>query len=417
MDYRWLTTEAAAKWLDLAAASDEPTLKLAARLRKDLTAERVHLVLEQVDLRRRAAEKFSLAGQMFFTAKGLEQATDEWLAAYKAEKFADGDGGVLADLCCGIGGDLLPLAGRGPVVGVDRDPVAAAFIEANVEAWRAAGQATERVEVRIGKVGCFDASEVTAWHLDPDRRPSGRRTTRVIAHDPSPEVIDRLLAACPNGAIKLAPAAELPDGWASRAELEWISRGRECRQLVAWFGELTEKHGQRKATILDSWRVVRGAWRGTKTLHDDPRTIRRGGPRSVTGDLDVPLPLAPRVGRFVFEPDAAVLAAKLTGALADEHGLSAVTPGIAYLTGDAAIDDAALACFEVLDQLPLRIETLKSWLDNRGIGRLEIKKRGVDTDPEWLRRQLQVAGDNAATLIVTRIDGRRTVIAARRASR
>ena len=255
---------------------------------------------------------------------------------------------------------------------------------------------------------------MTAWYLDPDRTPSGRRTTRVITHDPPPEVIDRLLAACPNGAIKLAPAAELPDGWASRAELEWISRGRECRQLVAWFGELTEKHGQRKATILDSWSVVRGAWRGTKTLHDEPRTIRRGGPRSVTGDLDVPLPLAPRVGRFVFEPDAAVLAAKLTGALAAIHSLSAVAPGIAYLTGDMLVDDAALACFEVLDRLPLRIETIKSWLDNRGIGRLEIKKRGVDTDPEWLRRKLQVAGDNAATLIVTRIDGRRTVIATRR---
>ena len=141
MDYRWLTTEAAAKWLDLAAVADEPTLKLAARLRKDLTAEQVHLVLEQVGLRRRAAEKFSLAGQMFFTAKGLEQATDEWLAAYKAKKFADGDGGVLADLCCGIGGDLVALAGRGPVVGVDRDPVAALFAEANVVAWRAAGRA------------------------------------------------------------------------------------------------------------------------------------------------------------------------------------------------------------------------------------------------------------------------------------
>ncbi len=413
MDYRWLTTEAAAKWLELAAASDEPTLKLAERLRKELPAERVHLVLEQVDLRRRAAERFSLAGQMFFTAKGLEQATDEWVAAYKAEKFADGDRGVQADLCCGIGGDLLALTGRGPVVGVDRDPVAAAFTEANVAAWRAAGRATDRVEFHTGEVGCFDARAMTAWHLDPDRRPAGRRTTRVVAHDPPPEVIERLLAACPNGAIKLAPAAELPDGWASRAELEWISRGRECRQLVAWFGALAENSGRRKATILDSSRMARGAWRKTKTLHDESRTTHHS-PRSVTGDLDVPLPLAPRVGRFVFEPDAAVLAAKLTGALAAEHALSAITPGIAYLTGDTALDDAALACFEVLDQLPLRIETLKSWLKDRGIGRLEIKKRGVDTDPERLRRQLQVAGDATATLIVTRIEGRRTVIAARR---
>jgi hypothetical protein len=395
MDYRWLTTETAAKWLEFAAASDEPTLKLTERLRKELPAQRVHLVLEQVDLRRRGAEKFSLAGQMYFTAKGLEQATDEWVAAYKAETFSDREGGLQADLCCGIGGDLLALAGRGAVVGVDRDPVAAAFTVANVAAWRAAGRAAERAEVRTGEIGCFDASAISAWHLDPDRRPAGRRTTRVIAHDPPPEIIDRLLAACPNGAIKLAPAAELPDGWASRAELEWISRGRECRQLVAWFGDRAETPGRRKATILDSLREA----------------------RSICGDADLSIPLAPGIGRFVFEPDPAVLAAKLTGALAAEHGLAAITPGIAYLTGDVPLDDAALTCFEVLDRLPLRIETLKSWLDNRGIGRLEIKKRGVDTDPERLRRQLQVAGDNAATLIVTRIDGRRTVIAARRVHR
>ena len=44
----------------------------------------------------------------FFTPVGWEQATDELIAAYKASRFpADGP---VADLCCGIGGDLLVLA-------------------------------------------------------------------------------------------------------------------------------------------------------------------------------------------------------------------------------------------------------------------------------------------------------------------
>jgi hypothetical protein len=137
-------------------------------------------------------------------------------------------------------------------------------------------------------------------------------------------------------------------------------------------------------------------------------------PRTVFGELGATIPLASRVGRFVFEPDAAVLAAKLTGALAAEYGLAEIARGIAYLTGERTINDPALACFEVLDVLPLRAKILKDWLAGRGIGRLEIKKRGVDVEPDELRRQLQVAGDNAATLIVTRIEGRRLVIAARR---
>jgi hypothetical protein len=139
--------------------------------------------------------------------------------------------------------------------------------------------------------------------------------------------------------------------------------------------------------------------------------------RTIRGEPNAPIPPATGVGRFLFEPDSAVLAAKLTGALAAEHGLAAVTPGIAYLTGDAPLDDAALACFEVLDQLPLRIKTLKNWLRERGIGRLEIKKRGVDLDPAHLRRQLHVAGDASATLLVTPLAGRVAVIATRRAPR
>jgi hypothetical protein len=185
----------------------------------------------------------------------------------------------------------------------------------------------------------------------------------------------------------------LPEDWSSRAESEWISRKRECRQLVAWFGDLASQPGCRRATVLAGDGELR---------------------RTVCGKPNQSIPLAPQIGRYVFEPDAAVLAAKLEGALASEGDLAAIAPGIAYLTGDSPLDDGALARFEVLEVLPLRAKTLKAWLIERGIGRLEVKKRGVDLDPERLRRELQVEGDDAAVLLVTRISGRVTVIAARR---
>ena len=47
-----------------------------------------------------------------------------------------------------------------------------------------------------------------------------------------------MLARNANAAIKLAPATKLPPDWIARCELEWISRDRECRQLVAWHGNL-----------------------------------------------------------------------------------------------------------------------------------------------------------------------------------
>ena len=67
----------------------QPSVGAIAGLRKELSAERVHLVLQQAALRHRARDKFAAAERMFFTPLGLEQATDEVIAQHKAQRFAE----------------------------------------------------------------------------------------------------------------------------------------------------------------------------------------------------------------------------------------------------------------------------------------------------------------------------------------
>ena len=86
-DYQWLTGDEATMLLAELADDPSPLHTAIARLRRNLTATRAHLLIEQVELRRRAAEKFTLAARMFFTRTALEQATDEKTAAYKALRF------------------------------------------------------------------------------------------------------------------------------------------------------------------------------------------------------------------------------------------------------------------------------------------------------------------------------------------
>jgi len=375
------------------AASEASTLKLVAALRRELSPTRAHLVVEQAELRARGVRKFATAERMFFTARSLEQATDEGLAAHKAARFPPG--AAVADLCCGIGGDLLPLARRGPATGVDRDPVLAILAEANC---RVVADSSDEFEDRpssdviVADVESLDLGAFAAWHIDPDRRPSGRRTTRVDLHEPGPDFIDRMRGVVPNGAVKLAPAATLPDNWPPAAELEWLSRDGECRQLVCWLGSLAQSLGSRRATIVD------GAGRALRT---------------VTGVEQEPL-LARALARYLYEPDAAVLAAGLTGSLSAEHNLAALGPGIAYLTSDALITDRALACFAIEEVLPLDVRRLRQAMRERNIGRLEIKKRGVDITPEQLRRELKLNGDESATLLIAPIASRPTVMLAQR---
>jgi hypothetical protein len=394
-DYEWLTGAEAASLAAELAASQQPLHRVLAQLRRRLSPGRAHLVVELVELRRRAAAKFAAAQRMFFTRTALEQATDQWLAAYKAARFAAH--GPIADLCCGIGGDLLALASRAVVVGVDRDPIVALLAAANARAVLAPDDAAH-VSVRAEAVERFDLSGVAAWHVDPDRRPAGRRTSSPAWSSPEAAVIGRMLALAPHAAIKLAPAAKLPAGWTERCELEWISRGGECRQLAAWHGNLAHSPGQRRATIL-------------------PATYSAAcglAPRTIVGPANESIPIASAPDRYVFDVDPSVTAAHLKGVLAAEHGLCALAAGATYLTGPAAIHDAALDGFEVIDVLPLRGPTLVKYFCERGIGELEIKKRNVDVEPEKLRRELKLRGDRSATLLVTPINGRATAIVGNR---
>lgn len=395
-DYRWLVSDEGAQWLARVAEDPQSLTAQATRLRKELSAERTHLVLEQVELRRRAREKFLDAGRLFFTRVGLEQATDQFVAAYKAGRFPTGE--TLADLCCGIGGDLIGLARRGPAIGVDRDPIAALLAETNVRLL-ACDRASPRAQVQVADVAQFPLGGVSAWHLDPDRRPRGRRTTHVEFHEPGLPVIERLLETSPGAAIKLAPGAEVPEPWPEQAELEWISRDRQCRQLVAWFGPLATPPGCRRATIVGS------------TLEG------RGCVRTLVGRDDEMPPVTGQVGRYLLEPDAAVLAAKLVGTLAAEHKLQAPGPLLGYLTGDEPLADPALACFEVTDVLPFDLRRLKQLLHGRNIGRLEIKKRGVNDDPDEIRRRLGLKGEDEAVLLIAPVGKAITAILARRVER
>lgn len=384
-DLRWLTSDDAAPLLRELLASNEAGLALANRLRKTLSANRARLALLQVSLRRKARAKFTRADELFFERTALEQSTDEWIARHKAARFGSGR---VADLCCGIGGDAMQLAAERDLVGVELDPTKALFAEANL---RAVGVA--RLEIRQEDATTSDLSEFAAWHLDPDRRAHGRRVTALADLLPALEVIEALVAQNPHAALKLAPATDPPPRWEREMELEWISRDGECRQLVAWSGDLAREPGRRVATSL--------AADGSSSC-------------SLVGQPHQPVSVAP-LGAFLYEPDPAVLAARLTGEIAARHGLSAVAAGSVYLTSDRHCSDPLLSAFEVGEALPMDRKRLKSALRARGIGRLEIKKRGVDIDPEALRRELDPRGENAATLIVTRVAGRATAILARRA--
>ncbi|MFO0871744.1 MAG: class I SAM-dependent methyltransferase [Pirellulales bacterium] len=374
-DYAWLVGDDGRRWLAEAATLGDDPLRLQLQLRRHLSPRRAALVSEQVELRRRARRKFRQADAMFFTRQSLEQATDEWLAAYKASRWAVG--GRVVDLCCGLGGDLAAAARHGGAWGIDRDPVLVRLARANAALanpnWAALGG-----ETRATDAESIDVEAFAAWHADPDRRATGRKITSWEAYQPGDATLRAWAQTGRPGALKLAPATEPPDWCGAEVEREWLGSRGECRQQVLWLGAAARNPGRRTATVCDEGVA-------SETLVEDPAA------RPV---------LADGWSEYVFEAHAAVLAADLTATLAVRCGL-AVWPGVTgYFTGTRPVNSALVSTYRVLDVLPFDRRQVRQWLRAHAVGRVTIKKRGVDLEVPRVERELAGPGDESAVLLI-----------------
>jgi hypothetical protein len=265
------------------------------------------------------------------------------------------------------------------VAGVDRDPLRVEVARANLDALGLAGA------VQVASVEDLDTSGFDVVFADPARRTERGRVFDVDGWSPPWHVVLDLLRrpAC----VKVAPGIPhdlLPDG----VEAEWVSDDSEVKEAALWSPQL--------ATVRRRATVIRGGGLATITDEDDP------GP----GDVRA-------VGRCLYEPDGAVIRAGLvTAVAAGVHG-GLVDEHIAYVTSDEAFSTPFARSYEVLEELPYQEKSLRAALRARGIGSLTIKKRGVDVVPDQLRKRLALAGDDEATLVLTRVAGKGTALLVR----
>ncbi|MGC4995746.1 THUMP-like domain-containing protein [Streptomyces sp. DT195] len=360
------------------APADE--LAVATRLRRTHPAGLVSAALGQARLRQRAAAKFGAgdAERMFFTPNGVEQSTRASVAAYRAERMRALGITSVADLCCGIGGDALALARAGiRVLAVDRDPLTAAVARANAEVLGLA----ELIEVREADVTEVDTAEYDAVFVDPARRGGRGRIFDPEAYSPPLSWAVATALAAPRAALKIAPG--IPhEAVPAEAEAEWISDGGDVKEAVLWFG--TGTPGGVRATLLP-------------------------GPRGLQG-RGLPDPAVRPPGRYLYEPDGAVIRAHLVAEVAEELDGGLLDETIAYVTADELRPTPYASAYEITDRMPFNVKKLKALLRERQVGNLTVKKRGSAVEPEELRRKVKPQGPNSATVFMTRVAGAPTML-------
>jgi THUMP domain-like/RNA cap guanine-N2 methyltransferase len=358
-------------------------LRLATQLRAEYPASLVSDALAQHDLRVRAQPKFSHAMSMFFTRPGLEQASSELVSGHRARRYAGAD--TVADLCCGIGGDLTTLAAGHTVLAVDRDPLHLRMARANAAVLGVAGN----VSTVCADVRDAGLDGVQAVFTDPARR-SGPRRLRTGDSEPPLDWCLSLAARVGRVGIKAAPGLPreaVPDKW----ELEFIAVGRELKEAVLWSPPLAT--AARRATILP----------GGHTLASPHAAGPGGGTDTGPGGAAVPV-RAP--GGYLYDPNPAVTRAGLVRDLARMIGAWQIDSQIAFLSADEAAPTPFARLLRIVDSGPWDQKRLPARLRALDVGAVDIRRRGLAGDTERLHRQLKLSGSRRATLVMTRMNDR-----------
>jgi len=358
-------------WLAEQEVTPDTVLRIGSQLRRSYPADLVADALTQHELRLRARAKFSRAMQMFFTRPGLEVASSEVVARHHAARYAAFD--AVSDLCCGIGGDTLALAGNGRSVdAVDRDPLHLRIAEANAGVYGV----DSGVTVTASDVRDIDLAGVAGVFIDPARRSGGRRLRPGESEPPMRWCMDVAGRVAAVG-IKAAPGIPrdtVPGDW----ELEFVAVGRDLKEAAAWSPALAT--AARRATILP----------GGHTL-----TPRPGAKVPVRAPSE-----------FLLDPNPAVTRAGLVEELARMLDAWKIDERIAFLAADVAMDTPFGRTLRVIDSAPWNQKQLPGRLRALDIGAADIRRRGLAGDVGQLHRGLKLSGARRATIVMTRVHDR-----------
>jgi SAM-dependent methyltransferase len=366
----------------------ERALALSESLRARYPAELVAAALTQQALRTAARTKFGKAGLMLFTRAGLEQASSELTARHAAERFSGSR--LIADLCCGIGGNLIALAASGDnrrcVIGVDADRISLEFARHNVAVCAPGAHAA----FVCADVTLLPLRGVDAAFIDPARRDSRRRLPAGQSR-PALQWCLGLTDTIPEVGIKAAPGLprdRVPAGW----ETEFVAVGRELKEALLWSPALAGGTSSR-ATVLPEG--------DTLTVSAAARGSGPGG----AADAPEQAPLA-APGAYLLDPNPAVTRAGLVADLAALTGSWQIDPMIAFLSSDEPVRTPFARTLRVLESAPWHEKRFARRLRELGIGSADIRRRGLAGDVAQIHRRLGLRGPGSATLVLTRVSDR-----------
>lgn len=375
-----------ARFVNEAVQKKTDVLKLAEKLSKSPFADLRGPILDYIALVPKYRKKFGTEALLACDKLALEQSTASDIGIFKARLFEKATS--IDDLCCGMGGDSFYLSKEIPVRGVDLSEERVAMYRFNTRALGAPREAILADIRTLEKRNDF-------FTVDPARRAKEGDNQRNFSElTPTFAEVLKLSKLYKGGMAKLPPGYPTEE-FPADAEVIYLGAKSDCRECLVLFGELARNPGKTRAIAIDSQGNAH-SW-----ISSDATSTGKE------------LPLG-KISAYIAEPIPVLVRSHLFAEVALESAPDAhlISSGIAYAASDSPLDSEAFHNFRVLGCTPLSTGKVKKLLKEFDVGKLTLKKRGVEIVPEAEIKRLAPKGKREAILFYTRVAGEKTAILA-----
>ena len=368
--------------------TDVPTLAL----RKAPVGTDVSLALRQIEARQLLQKKvpeWSTNEDLLFPAHlSIEQCSSEATARYKSNLLKSN---TFADLTGGLGIDTYYLSQRFQETDyVERQPELCALARHNFDIL----QTNIKVYNESAEEYLKHCEPKDCIYIDPARRDSLGRKTVSIA-DCTPDVVtlqDLLLQKAETVMVKLSPMLDISKALEELKcvkEIHVLAVGNECKELV-----FIMKVGFSGQPILYAANLMTQQPIVSFTLEEEH---------------DCPLRLAESMGRYLYEPNAALMKAGCYKLLAHRFDVLKLHKNSHLYTSDTLFPDFAGRVFEIEGYAPYHKKVKQTLLADADKANLAVRNFPLGVDE--LRKTLKIKEGGEIYLFATTLrDGEKVII-------
>ncbi len=393
----WTENRAVAEYIRLHREEDVRTLALR---KDDFPPDVRHFALQQIEGWQIARHKIPLwaatDGICFPVKLSLEQCSSEMTARYKASQIGSGES--FADLTGGMGVDFSFVAKNfNRSVYVERNEQLCELSRHNFPILGVTDFSVSNTSLENFVEENADA-HFSSIYLDPARRDGAGRKLVSIA-DCSPNLLEwqqRLLDMSDSLWVKYSPMLDITKALSELdcvAELHIVALENECKELLFRLNRRVDGEvcvhcvNLRKDDGLSDFSFVWG------------------------DEKHAPLMLTTELGRFLYEPNAAVMKSGAFKILSEKYAVGKLAVSSHLYTSDSWVEDFPGRRFEVEASFPMNKESLRKYLPKDG--KVNLAVRNFPLTVEQLRAKLKLSDGGDVYLFATTFQEKKILIKCR----